>query len=297
MLAQIPASTLLSTRIYPGMEVLAARRVPPPAEAEPNQETATHVEIARHDETARPEEATQPSQSLQMESGDSLKLWNKESFSFWDILDIINPLQHLPIVSTLYRSVGGNSIGAVARVIGGALYGRIGGIASMVSSVVNAVIGVITGKDVGERIYAMLFGGSEVSQGQTVVASQASPARSLPQGPVETGMVTAVPQPATAPDAAPSLASVVEKANGLPAQKMLSYHPFIHGKLVSVVPKGEQTTTATNGNKQFYSPETFQRIHIVPQPWMTRDMSSALGLYGRVAEMGTVRERRIDREW
>jgi hypothetical protein len=40
--------------------------------------------------------------------------------SFADFIDIINPLQHIPIVSTLYRSMTGDTIGGPARIHGGA---------------------------------------------------------------------------------------------------------------------------------------------------------------------------------
>jgi len=49
------------------------------------------------------------------------------SFSFWDLLDIINPLQHIPLVSSIYREITGDEINGFARVAGGALYGGIAG--------------------------------------------------------------------------------------------------------------------------------------------------------------------------
>jgi len=53
------------------------------------------------------------------------------SFGFNDIIDIINPLQHIPVVSSLYQSLTGDTIGAVAQIIGGAAFGGpIGGLVS-----------------------------------------------------------------------------------------------------------------------------------------------------------------------
>lgn len=46
-----------------------------------------------------------------------------KGLSFGDILDIVNPLQHIPIVSTLYRMITGDEISQGARMIGGAVYG------------------------------------------------------------------------------------------------------------------------------------------------------------------------------
>ena len=35
--------------------------------------------------------------------------FGSDGFSFLDVLDIINPLQHLPVISTLYRQVTGDT--------------------------------------------------------------------------------------------------------------------------------------------------------------------------------------------
>ena len=48
------------------------------------------------------------------------KLWqdNKEGISFSDVLDIVNPLHHIPVVSTVYRMITGDEIGMGARMAG-----------------------------------------------------------------------------------------------------------------------------------------------------------------------------------
>ncbi len=40
------------------------------------------------------------------------------SYTFDDFIDVINPLQHLPIVSTLYRALTGDEISPQARAVG-----------------------------------------------------------------------------------------------------------------------------------------------------------------------------------
>jgi hypothetical protein len=82
-------------------------------------------------------------------------LWEKPEFSFGDFLDIINPLQHIPIVSTIYRNLSGDQIGTAPRVIGGALWGRVGG---FVAGVINSIVEWFTGKDIGDHIYAAIWG-------------------------------------------------------------------------------------------------------------------------------------------
>ncbi|HCZ12942.1 MAG TPA: hypothetical protein DHV16_12065, partial [Nitrospiraceae bacterium] len=48
--------------------------------------------------------------------------------SFGDILDIVNPLQHIPVVSTVYRSETGDKISPGSRIIGGAIFGQLFGL-------------------------------------------------------------------------------------------------------------------------------------------------------------------------
>jgi len=99
-------------------------------------------------------------------------LWQNGAFGFGDFIDIINPLQHIPVVATIYRNMSGDQIGAAPRIIGGALWGRLGG---FVSGVVNAVVDWFTGKDIGDHIYAALFGKGDDSAPSPVVAQPAKP--------------------------------------------------------------------------------------------------------------------------
>ncbi|MEN6541450.1 hypothetical protein [Parvibaculum sp.] len=75
--------------------------------------------------------------------------------SFGDLLDTINPLQHIPVVSSLYRELTGDTIGPGARVAGGALYG---GPISLVASVFDAALEAVTGSDFGGHVIATLTG-------------------------------------------------------------------------------------------------------------------------------------------
>lgn len=88
-----------------------------------------------------------------------------DDFSFWDFLDIINPLQHIPVVNVLYREMTGDEIGNTARIIGGTLYGGIGGAATAVA---NAIIDDASGKDVGEHIMVAVLGEDEVPQNMPI---------------------------------------------------------------------------------------------------------------------------------
>ncbi len=63
----------------------------------------------------------------------------KTSLTFLDLIDAVNPLQHIPVVSTIYRNISGDRISDVPKFIGGALYGGpIGLVAALGSYITEA---------------------------------------------------------------------------------------------------------------------------------------------------------------
>lgn len=65
-------------------------------------------------------------QGLAAESGQSFGML---------IADALNPLQHIPVVSQIYRAVSGDNIEPASEVAGGALFGGpIGGLISLASA-------------------------------------------------------------------------------------------------------------------------------------------------------------------
>ena len=50
-------------------------------------------------------------------------LFDGHPMTFGDALDLVNPLQHLPLVSTLYRKFTGDVISPAMELAGGALFG------------------------------------------------------------------------------------------------------------------------------------------------------------------------------
>ena len=88
------------------------------------------------------------------------KFWGDDGFTFGDVIDLINPLQHLPIVSTIYRAITNDEIAPGPRMAGGALFGGPLGFASALAS---TLVEEATGKDVGEHLMALAgFGPDEV---------------------------------------------------------------------------------------------------------------------------------------
>jgi len=90
--------------------------------------------------------------------GKACEIFGEDGFSFKDILDVVNPLQQLPVVGTLYRAVTGDTISAGARMAGGFLIG--GPIGFMVAAI-NAGFEAATGDDITGTMIAMVTGSSD----------------------------------------------------------------------------------------------------------------------------------------
>jgi len=135
-----------------------------------------------------------------------VKLWDGGSFDFHDILDVINPLQHLPVVSTIYRQESGDEIGAVPRILGSMLFGGglIGALIGAASAVFNIALEQETGKDLGTHIYTAIFGEKGSKSRTTQVAARKS---QKPQDPAASG--AAAPQAAQSAMAAGAAQSAI----------------------------------------------------------------------------------------
>jgi hypothetical protein len=95
-------------------------------------------------------------QPLKAEVEKPTGIWETESFSFWDVVDAINPLQHIPVISTIYRKLTGDEMGYASRIAGDTLYSGIFGslLSGLASAVVNVFVDATTGKDIGEHMMA-----------------------------------------------------------------------------------------------------------------------------------------------
>jgi hypothetical protein len=121
--------------------------------------------------------------------GDPTKMPDHD-VSFSDVLSVLNPLQYIPIVGSIYRAVTGDTIPQAAQVLGGAL---LGGPLGLVASAANAVLEQSTGKD-AEQHLAALF----VPQDDAPPASPQNKryAAATPASPASEAGATAEPAPA-----------------------------------------------------------------------------------------------------
>ena len=96
-----------------------------------------------------------------------------KEFGFGDIIDMVNPLHHLPVVGHIYRELTGDEIKPIGQIMGGALFG---GPLGAASGLVNVVIQQETGKDVAGNAFALVLNGQAPTY-----RSQTPPADSAPE--------------------------------------------------------------------------------------------------------------------
>lgn len=104
------------------------------------------------------QQALTPSDSDPNGENGEFQLFGEDGLGFFDFLDIINPLQHLPFVGPMYREWTGDELAAGPRMMGSTLYfGPIG----LIGSAVDVVLEEITGDDLGGNIMSVLGDGDE----------------------------------------------------------------------------------------------------------------------------------------
>ena len=101
-------------------------------------------------------------------AGIDIKPFGDDGLTFGDILDVINPLQHIPIVSTIYRNLTGDELSPAARIAGGALFG---GPIGLIAGAANTAVLAFSGRDIGENI-AAAFSSSDKTRGDEVLADE-----------------------------------------------------------------------------------------------------------------------------
>lgn len=121
--------------------------------------------------------------------------------SFGDLVDTLNPLQHIPVVSEIYRGLTGDDISPAARVAGGGLYG--GPIGLFASIIGLAITG--TDEGLGDRIFASLTGTPEPEQEQIAAARASGTASEAVQPDARQQQVAAAIAPQAAATPRPSV--------------------------------------------------------------------------------------------
>jgi hypothetical protein len=89
----------------------------------------------------------------------------KDSISFADLLDVINPLQHIPIVNNFYRGFTGDQIKPFARIAGAGIFG--GGIGAAAATA-NVFLEAQSGQDVSGHVMGYVSKGKNSSSTQNL---------------------------------------------------------------------------------------------------------------------------------
>lgn len=106
------------------------------------------------------------------------KSGNQDEGFFHHLLDVVNPLQHLPVIGTIYRAITGEHIGPVEKIAGDTLYGGLWG---GVSAAADVAFEGITGKDMEDTVMGWLgIGGNSAVASQKVAAPNIAMAQLTP---------------------------------------------------------------------------------------------------------------------
>lgn len=114
-----------------------------------------------------------------------------QDFTFGDFLDIINPLQHLPIVSVIYRAITGDQIKPAMRILGDIAYG---GPTGFMSSCAQVLFESIFGDDIGGTAISLLTGGEDDKKSAKIASATVDRSAQL----ASTDPSVPVPDPARA---------------------------------------------------------------------------------------------------
>ncbi|MCD1596693.1 hypothetical protein [Rheinheimera aquimaris] len=93
-----------------------------------------------------------------------------------DVVDMINPLQHIPLVSQYYREWTGDDMGYVSQVAGGALWG--GGV-GVATSFLNLGLTSIMGKSPSDYIHQFLSTDDVTATATAAVSKPVAPAKAV----------------------------------------------------------------------------------------------------------------------
>ena len=156
-----------------------------------------------------------PSPPAAQTSSKGPTLWAHGSFGFKDLLDIINPLQHLPVIGSVYRYLTGDEPSGGARIVGDTIYG---GPIGFGVGVVSTMLTDGDGRDLGERTLAAVFGRRD-DTGKPTALAQASP-NSAPTAQAQNSQsspVVALSSPGPLPPAPAALAAKLYRSTAAPA--------------------------------------------------------------------------------
>ncbi len=85
-------------------------------------------------------------------------------FKFADIIDMVNPLQHIPVINNIYRDITGDEIKPISKIVGGGIFT---GVIGATSGIIDVIVKKETGKTVTENIKNIASHNSDLSKNDT----------------------------------------------------------------------------------------------------------------------------------
>lgn len=154
------------------MQAIESQPLPAPTKiAASNQAIAApkaQAQVQSQAKVVQEEDCSSPtiSRSARMACADKATevVTSEDDFGVGDIIDLINPLHHIPVLGTIYREVTGDTIKPEVQVAGSIAFGAITGsiFVSAISGVVSAAIEAQTGKEPTVMVADALFGSDTV---------------------------------------------------------------------------------------------------------------------------------------
>lgn len=120
----------------------------------------------------------EPGQSSSDQSSPDQSSFDKGESFFHHLLDVVNPLQHLPVIGTIYRAITGEHLDPVEKIAGDTLYGGMWG---AISSVADVAFEGITGKSFEDTVLSLFKSDDKMRVASArVVAPSITASGSLP---------------------------------------------------------------------------------------------------------------------
>ncbi len=209
-----------------------------------------------------------------------------DGMTFADLLDVLNPLQHIPVIGDIYRAATGDEISMGARLAGGTLYG---GSLGFLSALANSVVEDATGKDIGGNVLALFSGDGETDSTELAAGAASAPDNAQ--------LASHNPSPAPSDQA-----SVTEVAAGYPSASSPGYYqagvPFAAGsEQLAKGPLAQPVAfTVTNQTVPGLSPAAFNTLlnDFTAMPRAGERQGLAAGGGTDRSDQGTIRDAGLE---
>ena len=221
-------------------------------------------------------------------SDEESDFFGEDGFDLGDLLDVINPLQHIPVISSIYRSLTGDEISPAARLAGGTLYG---GPVGLVSAFVSGIVEDTANTTLGDIVVAAFTGEDE-----TEVAAQPasiSPAAGTPASAPIAASAMAAPMPIPLP-AMLAQSNLPAQTSRTPAsfdpiaaalgQPQSAPSPLAFAREIVESPRSIMAAPSSGATKSIIAADEMMRN----QPEITDSVSAVLAARSQVPRGGSI---------